>query len=91
MVGIQRCDLRFLRSDATMLVSLRHHGRECETTRSIEMENASPVQVGWPVQVGPIESRRQSTKLASFLRWLDNYFRATPEERMADEYNAYWK
>ena len=28
--------------------------------------------------------------LSAFLRWLDNYFRATPEERMADEYNAYW-
>jgi len=27
---------------------------------------------------------------SAFLRWLDNYFRATPEERMADEYNAYW-
>lgn len=28
--------------------------------------------------------------LSAFLRWLDNYFRSTPEERMADEYNAYW-
>ena len=27
---------------------------------------------------------------SAFLRWLDNYFRATPEERMADQYNAYW-
>ncbi|HYT96681.1 MAG TPA: hypothetical protein VEO36_05130 [Casimicrobiaceae bacterium] len=27
---------------------------------------------------------------SAFLCWLDNYFRATPEERMADQYNAYW-
>jgi hypothetical protein len=31
-----------------------------------------------------------SKKRSAFLRWLANYFRATPEERMADDYNAYW-
>jgi len=27
---------------------------------------------------------------SAFLCWLDNYFRATPDERMEDEYIAYW-
>jgi len=25
-----------------------------------------------------------------FLRWLDNWFRTSPEERMRDAYMAYW-
>jgi hypothetical protein len=25
-----------------------------------------------------------------FLRWLDNWFRTTPEERMRNDYMAYW-
>ena len=25
-----------------------------------------------------------------FLRWLDNWFRTSPEERMRDSYMAYW-
>ena len=47
----------------------------------------------------PLYSRTQAVEASThdahdqpsaFLRWLDNYFRSTPEERMADEYNAYW-
>jgi len=38
-------------------------------------------------EISTHDARKQRS---AFLRWLDNYFRATPEERMADEYSAYW-
>lgn len=33
---------------------------------------------------------RKASEPSALLRWLDQYFRATPEERMQDEYLAYW-
>ena len=38
------------------------------------------------VEPTPARERQPSR----FVSWLDNYFRQTPEERMQDEYLAYW-
>ncbi|TMH00388.1 MAG: hypothetical protein E6H71_00190 [Betaproteobacteria bacterium] len=42
------------------------------------------------IQASETTSHQDSARPSAFLRWLDNYFRATPEERMSDAYNAYW-
>jgi hypothetical protein len=44
---------------------------------------AAPVSKGADVEelVPPVHG---------FLRWLDNWFRTSPEERMRNDYMAYW-
>jgi hypothetical protein len=60
------------------------------------MSNRFPSSAPWSIPLYPrtraVEASTHDAhdQRSAFLRWLDNYFRATPEERMADEYNAYW-
>ena len=60
------------------------------------MRNHLPSSASWSIgsnpriQASETPSHPDSVKPSAFLRWLDNYFRATPEERMSDSYNAYW-
>ena len=50
----------------------------------------APIPLYPHTQVVEASVHDASDQPSAFLRWLDNYFRATPEERMADQYNAYW-
>jgi len=63
-------------------------------TRSISMSTRLPSSTSIPLyprtKAAEISTHDARKQRSAFLRWLDNYFRATPEERMADEYSAYW-
>jgi len=65
--------------------------------RSIPMSTRFPSSAPWSIPLYPDEPATRMTPAAAareqpsaFLCWLDNYFRATPDERMEDEYIAYW-
>jgi hypothetical protein len=97
MSCIQTFDLLFYSSIAKMLAGPSGTmAQNTSTTRSISMSNRFPS--GAPCAI-PLYPRTRAVEASThdahdqsstFLRWLDNYFRTTPEERMADEYNAYW-
>jgi len=50
--------------------------------------------VGAHTAATPVSQRAGVEEFAppvhSFLRWLDNWFRTSPEERMTNSYLAYW-
>jgi hypothetical protein len=96
MPFIQTFDLPFSSSTSKMLAEpSKFPALNARTTRSISMSTRSPFST---LAAIPLYPRTQAVEAlaedrhdqpSAFRCWLNNYFRATPEERMEDRYNAY--